>query len=270
MDNYAVMGNPVAHSKSPMIHKLFAEQTKKNDHTYTAILVERDGLKQALHQFTDQGGKGVNITLPFKHQAYALVTELTDRAKRAKAINTIKVQKDGTYLGDNTDGAGLVKDIKLNHKFTLKNKHVLILGAGGAVSGILEPLLQEHPSEVIITNRTENKAVALAEEFSDLGAIQACPLELLENNSYDLVINATSMSLQNEMLELPGSILKEGAFCYDLMCGNGATPFLLWAKEQGAEFCADGIGMLVEQAAESFYLWHQIKPDTQQVLAKIK
>lgn len=270
MDNYAVMGNPVAHSKSPMIHKLFAEQTHKIDHTYAAILVERDGLKQALHHFAAQGGKGVNITLPFKHQACLLVNELTDRAKRAKAINTIKFNKDGTCLGDNTDGAGLIKDIKENHKFSLKNKHVLILGAGGVVSGILEPLLREQPLEVVVTNRTENKAVALAEDFSDLGVIQACPLELLENNSFDLVINATSMSLQNEMMELPGSILKEGAFCYDLMCSNGATPFLLWAKEQGAERCADGMGMLIEQAAESFYLWHQIKPDTQQVLSKVR
>jgi shikimate dehydrogenase len=268
MDQYGVIGNPVQHSKSPLIYRLFAEQTGQSLQ-YSAILVELEGLAVALAAFQAQGGKGVNITLPFKHRAVALVDSLTERAQRAEAINTITFNEDGSRLGDNTDGVGLVRDILVNKHFSIRGKRILVLGAGGAVRGIIDPLFGEHPSEIVIANRTENKAVALAEEFSDAGSTQACPLSLLENNSFDLVINGTSASLQDEMLDLPGSILKEDALCYDMVYGRGVTPFLRWAREQGSVLCVDGLGMLVEQAAESFYLWRNSKPDTKPVFAAL-
>lgn len=266
MDHYGLIGNPVQHSQSPLIHRLFAEQTLQQM-DYSSILVSLSGLEEALIQFQDQGGKGLNITLPFKHRAFSLVDARSERAERAQAVNTILFKEDGMRYGDNTDGVGIIRDITLNHRFSIRNKRVLILGAGGAVRGILSPLLIEQPSEVILTNRTESKAVALADDFSNEGFIQACPLSLLEINSFDLVINGTSASLQGEMLDLPGSILKENSFCYDMVYGKGMTPFLKWSKEQGASLCTDGLGMLVEQAAESFYVWRNIKPNTQPVLA---
>lgn len=268
MDRYGVIGNPVHQSKSPFIHRFFAEQTRQ-DLEYVPILVEHDGLSDALARFQADGGKGVNITLPFKHRAVALVDSLSERAERAEAINTIKFNEDGTRFGDTTDGVGLVRDILVNKKFSIKNKRVLILGAGGAVRGIIDSLFNEKPLELIIANRTETKAVALAEEFSKFGTIQACPLSLLENNSFDLVINGTSASLQGEMLDLPGSILKDSALCYDMVYSNGDTAFLRWAKEQGAASCVDGLGMLVEQAAEAFYVWRDVKPSTGAVLSAL-
>lgn len=269
MDNYGVIGNPIQHSKSPLIHRLFAEQAQQKLQ-YSPILVELDGLERTLADLRDQGFKGLNITLPFKHKAFGLMDTLTERAERAQAINTVTFNEDGTCLGDNTDGVGLIRDIIGNLKFTIQKKRVLILGAGGAVRGILDPILSEKPCELIIANRSENKAVALAEDFSDSGFVQACPLSLLETNAFDLVINGTSASLQDEMLDLPGSILKDGALCYDMVYGKGLTPFLRWALEQGAAECVDGLGMLVEQAAESFYLWRGVKPDTQTVLSSLK
>lgn len=268
MDQYGVMGNPIQHSKSPFIHRLFAEQTSQQLQ-YSPILVPLEGLSDALKQFQDQGGKGVNITLPFKHRAFSLVDSLSERAQRAEAINTIKFNEDGTRFGDNTDGAGIIRDIVSNLKFKIKNKRVLILGAGGAVRGILDPILNEQPIEVVLSNRSESKAVAIAEEFSDRGPILACPLSLLEANAFDLVINGTSASLQGEMLDLPGSILNEGALCYDMVYDKAATPFLRWAKDQDAATCVDGIGMLVEQAAEAFYVWRDVKPNTKPVLAAL-
>lgn len=269
MDYYGIIGNPVQHSKSPLIHRLFAEQTKQ-DMTYSAILVDRDQLPQALKSFQNEGGKGLNITLPFKHKAYSLVDTLTPRAERAQAINTIKFNDDGTTLGDTTDGVGLIRDFTNHLKFSLKNKRILLLGAGGAVRGIIDPILNEKPAALIISNRTESKAEALAEDFASDGPVEACPLSLLENNSFDVVINGTSASLQEEMQDLPGSILREGALCYDMIYGQGFTPFLRWASEQGAATCVDGLGMLVEQAAESFYLWREVQPDIKTILAKLR
>ena len=265
MDNYGVVGNPVSHSKSPLVHKLFAEQTGQQLH-YSTFFVEPDNLEKALAELQSQGIKGVNITLPFKRKAFALVDTLSERAQRAEAINTIMFNEDGTRFGDTTDGVGLVKDIIVNQEFLITKKRVLVLGAGGAVRGIIDSLLSEKPKEIIIANRTESKAVALAEEFG----IQACELSLLENNSFDLVINGTSGSLQGEMLDLPGSILKKGALCYDMFYGQGQTPFLRWAAEQDAAYCIDGLGMLVEQAAESFFIWRNVKPNTAKVLAALK
>lgn len=269
MDQYGVIGNPVQHSKSPLIHRLFAEQLKQ-DLVYEPILVPLDGLEEALNQVQAQGKQGVNITLPFKHRAFTLVGSMSDRAVRASAINTIKFNPDGSRYGDNTDGIGLIRDLTLNKQFSLRDKRVLILGAGGAVRGVLEPILQEHPSELIIANRTESKAVELSDEFADVGPIQACNLLALEGDSFDLIINGTSASLQSDMLDLPGGVLKEGAYCYDMVYGKGLTPFLCWAKESGAAFYSDGLGMLVEQAAESFYVWRNLKPDTRAVLSSLK
>lgn len=269
MDQYCVMGNPVQHSKSPLIYRLFAEQTGQSIH-YSPLLVELDGLIDALGHFQAQGGKGVNITLPFKHRAFALVDTLSDRAQRAEAVNFIRFNEDGSRYGDNTDGIGLIRDIATNYQCSLRNKNILVLGAGGAVRGILEPILNQQPELLVIANRTENKALALVEEFADLGPIRACPLLQLSQYSFDLVINGTSASLQGELVDLPGNILRENAFCYDIMYGKGMTPFLTWAKVHGAAMCVDGIGMLVEQAAESFYGWRNIKPDTSPVLSVLK
>jgi len=269
MDQYGLIGNPVKQSKSPLIYRLFAEETAQVIE-YSPVLVAMDAFEEVLGSLKNEKWKGVNITLPFKHRAFNLMDTLSERAQHAEAINTIIMGEDGLLHGDNTDGVGLVRDLLINLKFSIEGKRVLILGAGGAVRGVIGPVLQENPSEVIISNRTESKSVALAEAFAEQGRIQACELSLLEIASFDLVINGTSASLQDEMLDLPGSILKPGAMCYDMVYGRGVTPFLRWAMEQDAEFCVDGLGMLVEQAAESFYLWRQVKPNTQRALALIK
>jgi shikimate dehydrogenase len=259
-DRYAVIGNPIQHSLSPQIHRLFAKQTAQSI-SYEAILVEPDQLAKALNDFQASGGKGLNITLPFKQQAFTLVDQLTERALRAGAINTIVFNDDGSRLGDNTDGCGLVRDIIIHHQFPIENKKIVILGAGGAVRGIIEPLLQAHPAKMVIANRTKTKAIALGKEFN----VSGCGLEDLSEQTFDLVINGTSASLQNEFLALPDGLLGNNAFCYDMVYGKGVTPFLQWAQQQGANLWCDGWGMLVEQAAESFYLWRKVRPDTQTV-----
>ncbi len=268
MDRYGVMGNPVQHSKSPDIQRLFAAQFGI-EMNYEPILVPLDGLEAALAQFQAEGGKGLNITLPFKHKAVTLVETLSDRATRAHAVNTIKFNEDGTRFGDNTDGVAL-RDIVQNNHFTIKGKRILLLGAGGAVRGVIEPLLLENPSELIVANRSENKAIELAEEFAAVGPIMACELSALEGDSFDLVINGTSASLHGDMLDLPSGALKDGAYCYDMVYGKGMTPFLTWARENGAALMTDGLGMLVEQAAESFAIWHNHTPKTQPVLTKLR
>jgi shikimate dehydrogenase len=269
MDQYCVIGNPIQHSKSPLIHQLFAEQTQQ-EMAYTAKLVALDGLELALNQLQAEGVKGINITLPFKHKAFRLASKLSERAQVAQAINTIKFNEDGTIFGDNTDGIGLVRDILQNHHYGIAKKRVLVLGTGGAVRGILQPLLTEKPDQIVIANRSEAKATALAEEFSKDDSIISCPLQLLEADGFDLVINGTSASLEGEMLDLPASILRKGAMCYDMVYGSDVTPFLTWAKDQGADICTDGLGMLVEQAAESFYLWRGVRPEVKPVLKNLK
>ncbi len=268
MDHYAVMGNPIQHSLSPHIHSLFATQTRQNMN-YQAILVDLDGLSGALNDFQNRGGRGLNITLPFKQEAFLLMHTLSARALEAKAVNTIQFNPDGSRFGDNTDGVGFIRDVTIQHQFSLNNKRILILGAGGAVRGVLGAILKEKPALLMIANRTENNAKALAHEFaSDL--IQTVSLKNLSNYQFDMVINGTSASLQDDTLSLPNHILSDSAFCYDMVYGKGMTPFLSWATEQGALIQSDGLGMLVEQAAESFLLWRGVKPETDSIINILK
>lgn len=267
LDNYAVMGNPVAHSKSPRIHTLFAEQTGEPVN-YEAIQVDPGGFAQALGNFDASGGKGLNITVPFKQEAWALVNERSERAERAGAVNTIKFI-DKTLYGDNTDGIGLVNDLR-NNRIEIANKRVLLMGAGGAARGVLAPLLEQQPAQLIIANRTAEKARELADSFRDLGKIEGCGYEALEDKQFDLVINATAASLQGELPPLPDNLLADGAACYDMMYGSEPTTFMQWATQHGAARVLDGLGMLVEQAAESFYIWRGVRPDTKPVIEQLR
>lgn len=268
MDFYGVIGNPIQHSLSPKIHRMFAQQTKQHL-VYDPILVELNGLPQMLAEFQAKGGKGLNVTLPFKQQAFELTETHSERAQSAGAVNTIRFNPDGSRFGDNTDGIGFLRDLMLNHQFVIKAKRVLLLGAGGAARGVLKPILSECPEELVIANRTTSKAVLLANAFSQHGSVRGASLEAVAGARFDLVINATSASLNEAVLILPENILREGACCYDMIYGKGMTPFLCWAREQGASLVTDGLGMLVEQAAESFFLWREVRPDTRPVLAKL-
>ena len=266
---YAVMGNPISHSKSPRIHGLFAEQTGQRIQ-YTAIQVDPGGFEQAVRNFVANGGSGLNVTVPFKTNAWELVDSRTPRAGLAGAVNTIEVQAQGVLYGDNTDGIGLVNDIVTNQGGTITGKSVLLLGAGGAARGVLSPLLAEEPAELLIANRTEDRAIALAQAFARLGAVTGCGFDDLAGRHFDLVINATSASLQGEVPPLPQQLLSPGAWCYDMMYGAKATPFMRWAEQHGAEKVLDGLGMLVEQAAESFFLWRKQRPRTAAVISTLR
>ncbi len=268
LDQYAVLGHPIAHSKSPQIHAEFAKQTGQQIE-YKAILVDVDGLAQALSSFEDQGGKGVNITLPFKREAWEWVDSRSPRAQRAGAVNTIVFSPDASY-GDNTDGVGLVRDLTVNYHVALKASRILLLGAGGACRGVIEPLLAEHPAHVAVVNRTSSKALELAQTFADLGAIEALSYDDLADKKFDLIINATSASLKGELPPLPCTVLVSGGGCYDMMYGATPTVFMQWAKANGASKAMDGLGMLVEQAAESFFLWRKVRPQTAPVMANLR
>lgn len=268
-DQYAVMGNPIAHSKSPMIHTLFAEQTGQ-ELEYGAILVEIGQFNEAVAEFKAHGGKGLNVTVPFKRDAWRLVDERSECAGLAGAVNTIVLREDGSLYGDNTDGVGMVRDIKENLGITIEGKKVLILGAGGAVRGVLGPLLQENPAEVVIANRTPERAQELADAFDEQGRIDGCGFDDLDGSRYDIVINGTSASLKGEVPPLPEGILAKGAFCYDMMYGAEPTAFMLWADDEGCNQIADGLGMLVEQAAESFLLWRGVRPETASVISSVR
>lgn len=267
-DFYAVFGNPIQHSKSPAIHRMFAEQTGQDLH-YTKQLVDSDKFRDSADAFFAQGGLGLNITVPFKQEAYAYAQQLTPRAERAGAVNFLAKLMDGSIIGDNTDGIGMVHDMH-NLGWHIAAKRVLILGAGGAVRGVLQPLLAEHPAQVVIANRTLEKALELAKNFSDLGSVQALGYEQLAGEQFDIVINGTSASLAGELPPLPENLLREGASCYDMMYGAEPTVFLRWAEQQGAAQLADGLGMLVGQAAEAFYLWRKIRPEVVPVLTSLR
>ncbi len=269
-DNYCVMGNPVVHSKSPQLHAAFATQTKQNIH-YQSILVEEGNFAISLEQFQQQGGMGLNITVPFKGDAWqASQAFSTERANTAQAVNTIWFGSEGECHGDNTDGIGLVRDLTINHQVTLTEKNILILGAGGAVRGIIEPLLGQQPVEIAIANRTLAKADKLKDIFSDRNIINVCSYGELSGKKFDLIINGTSASLQNEVPPLPDDLSVADACCYDMMYSNNDTAFVTWAKAHNAAKTVDGLGMLVEQAAESFYIWRGIKPDTQPVIKELR
>jgi len=269
IDDYAVMGNPISHSKSPSIHTLFAEQTQQSI-LYTAIHVDLGGFKQAVGNFAAAGGKGLNITVPFKQEAWDLVTERSERAERAGAVNTIKIMDDGVLFGDNTDGVGLVNDLTVNHSIELKNKNILLMGAGGAARGVLIPLLKQKPSSLFVANRTPDRAKDLATDFSDAGNISGGGYEAIADLKFDVVINATAASLQGELPPLPDTLLNDSASCYDMMYAAKPTPFMLWANEHNATKVLDGLGMLVEQAAESFNIWRGVKPETKIVIEKLR
>lgn len=267
-DLYAVFGNPINHSKSPAIHRQFAEQTGQDMH-YTKQLVNEGEFELAAQAFFAQGGRGLNITVPFKLNAFAFAQKRTARAERAGAVNTLALLSDGTILGDNTDGIGMVHDMH-NLGWEIEGKRVLILGAGGAVRGILQPLLEEHPAQVVIANRTPEKAEELAKNFHDLGDISAKSFAQLSGDRFDIVINGTSASMQGALPPLPEQLLAANACCYDMMYGAEPTIFLTWAKQQGAVHTADGLGMLIGQAAEAFYLWRQIRPEVVPVITALR
>lgn len=267
-ERYAVFGNPIAHSKSPAIHAAFAAQTGQ-DLVYEARLAPLGGFAGAIADFVAAGGRGANVTVPFKEEAFRLVNRLSERAERAGAVNTLVVTPDG-LLGDNTDGAGLVRDIVENIQYNLAGKRVLLLGAGGASRGVISPLMAAGVLSLTIANRTADKALALARSFGDLGDVKAFTYEALAKQHFDLVINATSASLSGERLPLPVSVFGATCLAYDMMYGKGETPFLAQAREQGAGRCADGLGMLVEQAAEAFFVWRRVRPSTAGVLADLR
>jgi len=269
VDRYAVFGNPISHSKSPLIHHLFAQQTSQNIE-YTAELVATDGFDAAVADFARRGGKGLNITVPFKQQAFALATRRSARAERAGAVNTLVLHSPGDYYGDTTDGIGLVRDLIRNHRYKLCDKKILVLGAGGAVRGILEPLLDNRPAQLTIANRTRTTAVQLASDFADLGEVHGCGLNDIGGDAFDIIINGTSASLGGELPPLSPALLHANTFCYDMMYAAVATPFMRWSKENGCAETADGLGMLVEQAAESFRIWRGVEPVTGKVIETVR
>ncbi len=269
LDQYAVFGHPINHSKSPLIHKLFAEQTEQKL-TYTARDVNSDGFFDAAEGFFKSGGKGLNCTVPLKERAWQFADKTTDRARFSKAVNTLALHNDGSILGDNTDGIGLLTDLTINHGIELHDKAILILGAGGATRGILTPLLEQSPKQLLIANRTADKAIRLAEESISAERVTACGLGDLPGMHFDLIINATSASLTDQSLPLPEDLLNPGGSCYDLAYANTATPFVRWGRRQNAVKSLDGLGMLVEQAAEAFYIWRGIRPQTGPVIAYLE
>jgi shikimate dehydrogenase len=258
-DRYAVAGNPIAHSKSPFIHSEFARQTGQ-DVRYERLLAPLDAFRTTVENFRAEGGKGLNVTLAFE-----LAHERSDRAADAQAVNTLKF--DGSTLyGDNTDGVGLLRDIEHNLRCPLQGRSILLMGAGGAAQGVIGPLLSVRPERMVIANRTVEKAQRLAERFSPRGAISASGYAALGGQQFDIVINATAASLNGSVPDLPEGIFARDALAYDMMYGKGAAAFLDLARIQGATHLADGIGMLVEQAAESFFIWRGVRPQTRPVI----
>lgn len=270
---YAVMGNPVAHSKSPQIHRAFAQACGVRLE-YTAIQVDAGGFVQAVDQFRAQGGAGLNVTVPYKLEAHALATRLSERARAAGAVNTLKFER-GEIVGDNTDGVGMVRDIEENLGRAIRAQRVLIVGAGGAVRGVLGPVLAAEPTEVVIANRTRAKAEELVMLFANAsarGLLRAAGLTDAadDGHGFDIVINGTAASLKGEVPMLPPQVFARDALAYDMMYGAERTPFLQWASERGVTQLADGLGMLVEQAAESFFIWHARRPQTASVMQMLR
>jgi shikimate dehydrogenase len=266
-DRYAVFGNPIAHSKSPQIHRLFAEQLGE-DIVYEAQLVEPGKFEPEAHAFFASGGKGLNVTLPFKTDAYGFAHRKTERARRAGAVNTLTLS-DNIVQGDNTDGFGLLADLQDHLGWSVEGKNILILGAGGAVRGVLGPLLDHHPRQISLANRTHKNAQELARAFSPFGAVQALELDALADVSFDLVINGTSASLAGERITLPETLFSSGACSYDMMYGAEPTAFLQWSAPR-VKASADGLGMLVAQAAEAFRIWRGVMPDFVPVIERLR
>jgi len=268
-DRYAVIGNPISHTRSPRIHSAFAKLTNESL-TYEAILSPIEGFQQVVAEFfVDTAGKGLNVTLPFKEQAYALCDVKSLRATQAGAVNTLMKGKDGRIYGDNTDGVGLVRDMTQNLGWSLAGKRILVVGAGGAVRGVLGVLLAAKPAQLLIANRTHSKAQALADIFQEYGQITAIQFEDIAPHSIDIVINGSSASLMGELPPLGAEILAKDACAYDMAYGKPKLPFLEWASAQQAN-TSDGLGMLIEQAAESFFIWRGVRVATADLLAEIR
>jgi shikimate dehydrogenase len=265
IDRYAVFGHPIKHSKSPRIHRLFAEQTGQALE-YTAQDVPAEQFRGAVATFFAEGGKGLNCTVPLKELAWNYAEHKTERAQLSKAVNTLALQPDGSILGDNTDGIGLVTDLIANHRIALSGLRILILGAGGASRGIIAPILQQSPQSLVIANRTVDKAIKLAAEFHGKGAVTGCGFDNLKDRQFDLILNATSASLSGQLPPLPSGLLAENGNCYDLAYGNEPTAFVRWGLENHAAKSLDGLGMLVEQAAEAFFIWRGVRPQTRPVI----
>lgn len=266
-DQYVVFGNPITQSKSPFIHTLFAKQTAQNME-YGRQQPDNTEFISAVEVFFNEGGKGCNITAPFKEEAYQFASRLTERAQLAGAVNTLKKVDDGEIIGDNTDGEGLVQDL-LQHQVILEGASILVIGAGGAARGVLKPLLDQKPSSITLTNRTYEKAEGLVGIFSSFGAINAIEMSSV-SKSYDVVINSTSASLYNERPNISHAIFGPQTVSYDMAYGPGLTTFNQWASESGAAVTYDGLGMLVGQAAESFMLWRGLRPGSRQILRELR
>ncbi|MGO2441104.1 shikimate dehydrogenase [Serratia proteamaculans] len=267
MEKFAVFGNPIGHSKSPRIHALFAAQTGI-EHPYGTVLAPLDGFETTLQAFIQAGGQGANVTVPFKEKAYEAATELSQRASLAGAVNTLKILPDGGLLGDNTDGIGLLTDLERQGLIQPKDR-ILLVGAGGAARGVILPLLS-FGCEVVITNRTFSRAQTLAQVFQHLGEISALPLDQLDQQRFDLVINATASGISGDIPGLPVGTVNGHTRCYDMFYQQGLTPFLAWSQQQGATEYADGLGMLVGQAAHAFLLWHGVMPEIEPVLRQLR
>ena len=268
-DRYAVIGNPIAHSKSPAIHAAFAEQTGE-DLSYDRILGDLEDFAGDVRDFFAGGGRGLNVTVPFKERAWALADERSPRAETAGAVNTLIPLAGGRLLGDNTDGVGLVRDLGCNHRFHFAGANVLLLGAGGASRGVLLPLLEEQPAALTIANRTADKARRLARDFASLGPVSGCGLDALAGRTFDLIVNATAAGLHGEVPAIPDDCLAPGGWTYDMMYSTGPTAFVRWGRAHDAAKALDGLGMLVEQAAESFWLWRGKRPDTEPVIRSLR
>ena len=267
LDRYLVFGNPIAQSKSPFIHTLFAQQTQQKM-SYQAKQPHNDEFLAEVAEFFEEGGKGCNVTAPYKEQAFQFATRLTHRAELAGSVNTLKRLDDGEIIGDTTDGEGLVQDL-LNNHVQLEGARILIIGAGGAARGVIRQILGHNPKELVIANRTFDKAQILTQMFEPFGNIKAVEIEKV-NSSFDLVINSTSASLYKTVPDISSAIFSKLTVSYDMSYGSGLTTFNAWAKDEGAVLMLDGLGMLVGQAAESFMLWRGIRPGTKQILRELR
>lgn len=269
VDQYGVIGHPVAHSWSPFIHGLFARQTGESL-VYRLHDVDAEHFKSYVLDFFSRGGRGLNVTVPHKEAAAELASELTPRAERARAVNTLAIQRDNSLLGDNTDGAGLVHDLRDNLSVRIADRRLLIVGAGGATRGVIAPLLVLRPAELLVANRTAERARALAADFADLGPVSGCGFEEIGARAFDIVINATSASLSGTVPAIPSSVIQPTTVCYDMAYSRSDTPFVKWARDLGCARALQGWGMLVEQAAESFHLWRGVRPQTAPVLEALR
>lgn len=267
-DRYAVIGNPIEHSKSPLIHSAFAKQTGENL-TYGKILGNTEHFEQDVVSFFQQGGRGLNVTVPFKERAWKLADSLGSEAKSAGAVNTLIAMPDGSLRGENTDGIGLVRDLTINHRCLLSGSRILLLGAGGAARGVAGHLLAQGPERLFIANRTVSKAHDLVRRLAGQGDLDWGGPEDLEGQQFDLIINSTAAGLNAEIPAVPDGVLAPGGWVYDLMYASEPTAFVTWGRARHAAKSLDGLGMLVEQAAESFYLWRGVRPQTSPVIAML-